>query len=168
MRKDYLTGPCDPAMLSCFFDGELPTEASDKVRAHLDICPSCRQALEDQWIISENFQSAVVVERSRFEFDIFEKSLLQRLSTRPITLRNRILELITVKRFYIPATALATALILFFSSFYPASTTSSPSAIITSFSGDISSVMILETPKTHQTILWFNEDLPVNEKNHVL
>jgi hypothetical protein len=33
-----------------------------------------------------------------------------------------------------------------------------PSAIIKSFSGSMSSVMVFETPETRQTILWYNEE----------
>ncbi len=168
MRKYYPTRPCDLAMVSRFHDGELDTEASDKFSTHLDICPSCRQALEDQRVISEHFQSATSVERSRVDFDLFEKSLIQQLTTRPMTWKQRLLKLITIRTFYIPVTALATAVILFFSFFYPADTTPQASAVITSFTGDVSSVIIFETPKTHQTILWFSEDPPVNGKNHVL
>ena len=37
-----------------------------------------------------------------------------------------------------------------------------PSAIVSSFTGQISSVMIIETPKEHHTIIWFSEDVNMN------
>lgn len=168
MYKDYPDRSCDPAMISRFFDGELGTEESDKVRAHLDMCPSCRKALEGHRIVSENFLSAAAAERARVDFDFVEKRLLQRIRTRHVPWRNKLLDLIKVKKFYIPVTALAATLTLFFTFFSPTAPPTAPSALITSFTGDISSVMIFETPETRQTILWFNEDLPENGKNHVL
>jgi hypothetical protein len=168
MCKDLPTGSCDPLLVSRFHDQELDMEASDRLRAHLDTCSSCRQVLEDHRRIAENFRSAVAGERTRLDADTFEKTLFHQMGVRAAERRFGLLELITGKKFYIPAAALAATLILFFTFFYPAGAPSSPSAIVTSFSGDISSVMIFETPETHQTILWFNEDLPANGKKHAL
>lgn len=162
MRKDYPIRSCDPATISRFFDGELDAEAAASVCAHLDTCSVCRQALEEHRIISENFQIAIAEGRSKIDFDLFEKNLLRRLRTRPIPWRSKLLEFVRFKLFYIPATVLTTVLILFFTFFYPAAPSPSPSAIISSFTGNISSVMIFETTKTHHTILWINEDLPAN------
>jgi anti-sigma factor RsiW len=168
MNKDDPARLCDPAMVSRFFDGELDSQTANMFRAHLDTCPACRQALKDHRIVSEYFQSTTSNQQSEMDFEPLEKNLLRQLRNPPIAWKSRFLELITARIFYIPATVLATALILFFTYFNPAGAPSEPSALITSFTGNVSSVMILETPKTHQTVLWFNEDPPQNGINHAL
>ena len=40
-----------------------------------------------------------------------------------------------------------------------------PSAIINSFTGSVSSVMILETPETREIILWYNEDTDMESEH---
>jgi hypothetical protein len=57
-----------------------------------------------------------------------------------------------------PLSALATALLIFFFFFHPLSPEPIPSALINSFTGSYSSVIILETPNTRHTILWFSDD----------
>jgi hypothetical protein len=43
-----------------------------------------------------------------------------------------------------------------------------PSAIINSFTGSMSSVMIFETPETRQTILWYKEDADVESEHNAV
>jgi hypothetical protein len=68
------------------------------------------------------------------------------------------------KRCLVPATALALAF-LFFVLLQPPASVSGPSAIISSFQGDVASVMILETPESHQTILWISESVTSSGHN---
>ena len=61
------------------------------------------------------------------------------------------------KKLYVPAAAVAALLVMFFHLARTPAPTSGPSAIIDSLQGDFASVMILETQKSHQTILWIHE-----------
>ena len=155
-------------MISRFIDGELRPFESERVQAHLDICPSCRRTEETNRFFCEHFKKTVATERRRVNFDTFEYRLFSKIKNRPVSWKVRVFEFITLKRFYIPSTALAAALILFFVLFSPTGLPPGPSAIVTSFSGEMSSVMIFETPETHQTILWFNEKLSTNEEQHAI
>ena len=65
-------------------------------------------------------------------------------------------KLLVPKRLF--ALTAATGLLLFvLAFFFEAETPSGPSAIVTSFQGEYSSVMIMETPETRNTIIWFDE-----------
>ena len=158
---------CQPQQLSRLLDGELDEEALQDVRAHLDSCPACRQALEVQQIVSKRFQAAVTAEQARIDFKVLERRILMRRVRSGSFFPAGLLRFIALKRFYIPLASAATALVLFLMVYSPFAPPM-PSAIVTSFSGDISAVMIMETPKTHQTILWFNEKQVINENEYTL
>lgn len=75
-----------------------------------------------------------------------------------VPLQRKVKAFLSSRRFYVPATAMAAALVLFFVVFSGSPRpVAGPSAMISYVSGEIESVMILETRKTHRTILWFSE-----------
>lgn len=159
---------CDPAVLNRFMDGELNPEESEQVRAHMDTCPSCRQTVSESRAVGEHLRDETAAARSRVDFNAFEKRIFRKLMSRPDLRWTRILDFFTLKKFYIPAGALTAVMVLYFTVFFNSAVSNGPSAIVTSFSSEISSVMIFETPGTHQTILWFNEDIPSNDKDHAI
>lgn len=69
-------------------------------------------------------------------------------------------------KFLIPAAAMVAIFFILFSLTGPSVSVSGPSAIVKSFSGDTSSVIILETPESRQTIIWFNESLLSEDKKN--
>ena len=158
---------CNPGAVSRFKDGELDAAAAGRLQTHLDTCPSCRQELEAQQAVSRRFRAVVAAERNRIDFDVLERRIVARAGEFKVPFFEWVRRIVMLKRIYIPAAATATALILFLWVYTPM-VTPVPSAIVTSFSGDISTVMILETPETHQTILWFNEKPAINGNNHAI
>jgi hypothetical protein len=70
-------------------------------------------------------------------------------------------------RIFVPVTVAALALAIFIIPlpFKKGPNGEAPSAIINSFTGSVTSVMLFETPNTHQTIIWFNEDSTANGEN---
>jgi anti-sigma factor RsiW len=166
MKENCKLKECDPILLGHYFDRELGPEDKEKVDEHLKDCPSCQKTLQDHQIISSHYKADLKTKLARTNFESLEQSVLNRVRDRRVFGWTNISSLLFLKRFYIPATAVAAALVIFFSvMFYPASP-SDPSAIVTSLSGQISSVMIFETPNTQQTILWFKEELPLNGEDN--
>lgn len=168
MKENAILKECDPIMLCHYYDRELGPGDIKKVDEHLKTCLSCQKALQDHHLISSHFRADLKAKLPHTNLESLEKRVLIRIKDRRGLGWHGISNLLFLKKFYIPATALAAALVIFFSfMFYPASP-SDPSAIVTSLTGQISSVMIFETPNTQQTILWFKEDLPLNGEDDAI
>lgn len=146
---------CDPGLISRFFDGELEAEEHGRVARHVKECPACRKRLEEFQTLSGDIRS-FLTKPYREESPELEQKVLEAIQKREAVWWVKAKEMIFSKRVLIPASALASAVLIFFSLFYTPAV-SGPSAIVTSLSGSGSSVIIMETPRTRQTILWFNE-----------
>jgi len=150
-------GICDPDLISRFFDHELDQKASERIAGHIEKCPSCRRTLEDfeglSLMVNEQFRDI----RTELTKGSVEEAVLAALQNRKVSWRSKIRETLLSKKMLIPLTTsavLIVSLAVFFHSPKPAG----PSAIVTSLSGEMTSVIIMETPQTHQTILWYTED----------
>lgn len=148
---------CDSALLSRFFDQELGPEERAGISEHIQNCPSCQKALQDNKYISALFKAGLDKELSQTDLDDLDQKILALVRRKRFPWRMRLRDLFISKKFLIPATAMATILVLFFSLTREPVSVSGPSAIINSITGDLSSVIIIETPKSRQTIIWFNE-----------
>jgi anti-sigma factor RsiW len=151
-EKDPL---CDPVLISRFFDGELGAEEYDRVAGHVKDCPACRKRLEELGILSKDMRSFLTGSRPETSPEL-EQKLLEAIREKEIPWWVKMKEAFFSKRVLFPAGAVASAVLIFFSLFYTPAP-SGPSAIVTSLSGSGSSVIIMETPRTRQTILWFDE-----------
>jgi anti-sigma factor RsiW len=154
MKKDYMN--CDPALLGRLFDRELGLDEAARVGRHLKNCPSCQKELRENEAISTLFKAGLDDQLSRIDLSDFEQRVLEHIQRNTVPWWMRLRDLFVSKRFLVPATAIATILLVFSLTRHPV-TVLGPSAIIDSFAGDISSVIILETPRSRQTILWFSE-----------
>ncbi|MDM8551666.1 zf-HC2 domain-containing protein [Desulfobacterales bacterium HSG2] len=151
---------CDPILLSQFFDHELEPEEYDRVSEHVRDCLSCRKSLLDNQSLSGFFRAGLGKTVARTRFDNLEERVLSQVRNRKPQIGNW--------KFLIPAAAMVAILFLVFPLTGPRVSVSGPSAIVESLTGDTSSVMILETPESRQTIIWFNETLiSEDEKNEV-
>ncbi len=151
---------CDPILSDKFFDQELGQDEHAQVSEHLRHCTSCQKALQENESISALFVNSLGKAVSRTMSDNLENSIISKLETRKVisvfSFQFSIFNFL--KKFFIPATAMAAAILIFFFTFTkPPASVAGPSAIVSSFTGDIASVMILETPESHRTIIWFNE-----------
>jgi anti-sigma factor RsiW len=164
MEREKTT--CDPALLNRFMDGELPVAEHHRVAAHVEGCPDCLKVLNENRRLSSLLKTGV--QRATEEVDSRE---LERM------IRNRVSEhrqkgktvgnrwwlplpagLIVPKRIFWPAAATVVAVaVVVLALFGRPDTLTRPSAIVQSFQGSVTSVMILETPRSHETILWFSE-----------
>ena len=158
---------CDEALLDRYLDGDLDAEEKERMTAHLDRCPECRRQVTAMTAFSKGLRERVEQATESVDFMALEKDVLTR-ALRQRRSRGVFSIFVASLKYTIPV-AVTVCLVLFFA--YPAFMTNPapvPSAIINSFTGSVSSVMIFETPDTRQTILWYNEDPDVeNDKNAV-
>lgn len=148
---------CDPTLLGRLFDRELGLDEHARVSRHLENCPSCQKELRENEAISTLFKAGLDDQLSQINLSDLEARVLELIERKRVSWWMRLRGLFVCKRLLVPATAIATILLLFFYLTRPPATVSGPSAIIDSFTGEISSVIILHTPRSHQTILWISE-----------
>jgi hypothetical protein len=148
---------CDPALLIRFLDQELGPDDHARIEKHLEDCLACRKVLRADQSISELLKAGLTEELSHAHVEEFEERVLDLIHSEGLPWSIKLRDFFASKRFYVPAVAVATALVLFFSVLKGPAPEPGPSAIVSSFKGDVASVMILQTRKSNQTILWFNE-----------
>ena len=163
----------DPIMLSQFADGEVKPDEAEQIKQHLSDCPDCRKAVNDNHLLSSHFKNYLNLNTSSINLSALETNVLEKIDRKNEILRDKIKRLLFSKKFLIPVSAMASVLflLLFFSyrfiyrnsdgpvRRFPVQTSAAtvPSAIVDSFSGETSAVMIMETPHSRLTILWYNE-----------
>jgi len=153
---------CDLILLNRYADQETNPEETRQVEAHLLSCPQCRQALAEQRQLAELLQQGVFAAQQAVDFDRLEKRILT-ADRRPSGIWSDIRDWVLSWKVALPVAAAAAALILFFySPLFQQPSPSGPSAIINSFTGRVTSVMILETPRSQQTVIWYSEEPPTD------
>jgi hypothetical protein len=126
------------------------------VESHILACPTCNKILEDLKEVSDLYRVHIAHQSVGIETRETEKHVLDQLRKEEAPWWTKVKDTFLSKKILVSATATAAvALLLITVLRVPAP--DSPSAIVTSISGDVSSIIILEAPETHQTILWFNE-----------
>jgi len=155
MKREYAR--CDPAILNRFFDQELGQEERAAFSQHLKDCPSCQKALRENEHISAVFKAGLDKELSQINFNALDHKVSGLIRRKKSRWWMMLKDFFASRKFFVPATAAAAILILTFSLTRGPASLSGPSAIINSLTGDVSSVMIIETPKSRQTIIWFSE-----------
>jgi len=154
MKKAY--HDCNEELMGRYLDGEVSQEEHDGISKHLKDCLSCQKILRDNQSISTVAINTLEKETSHADFSVLETRVLDRIRQKENPWWKRLVKRFSSLRILIPATALA-ALVLFFAIPRSPTTISDPSAIVEAFSGEVSSVMIIETPKSRQTIIWYKE-----------
>ena len=147
---------CQKEQLMDYLDNELGTRERATVREHLQHCPSCQQVVRQGRSLSALFRKSMDDELSAAPLKSVEHAVLARVQQKTEEHSGKRTAL-WLKRALVPAGALAAASFLFFIMYGPSEKSKEPSAIINSFTAEAASVMILETPTTRQTILWFQE-----------
>ncbi|MCP4664758.1 MAG: zf-HC2 domain-containing protein [Deltaproteobacteria bacterium] len=148
---------CEPALVSRFSDGELGPEEHALLSSHLRDCASCQKTHRENQALSALFKASLEGELSQVNLHAFEQGVMDKIQAGNSPWWMGFRDLLAPKKILIPAAAMAAMLVLFFSLMRPLAPVTAPSAIINSFTGEVSSVMIIETPKSRQTIIWFNE-----------
>ena len=148
---------CDPALVSRFSDGELGPDEHVLVSSHLEDCPSCQKTHRENQALSTLFKTTLERELPLLNLHGLEQGVIDKIQAGRRAWWHGFKDLFPPRKFLIPAAAMAAMFVLFFSLMRPFAPVTAPSAIINSFTGEISSVMIIETPKSRQTIIWFSE-----------
>ena len=154
MKKAHVE--CDQTLIDRFFDRELGQDEYNRVRKHLKDCPSCQEMLQDKQAISTLFRASLDKEISCAGLDRLEERVLDLVRQKKVPWWRRFAEQFALRRLLIPATAVALVGLFLIIERGPLSV-SDPSAIVKSFSGETLSVMIIEAPKSRQTIIWYKE-----------
>ena len=156
---------CDPTALDRFLDQEVGPEERAQISEHLGHCVPCQKALQDIQAISTLFKTSMEREISYGRLEDVEGQVMTRVHETKVSWWIKLKELLFSKKFYIPATAAAAAALFVYLTM-PSAPVRGPSAIINSFTGEITSVMIIETPGSRQTILWFHETSAAGEEEN--
>jgi len=154
---NHTRGSCDPVMINRFFDHELDQEEYDRVAGHIETCPLCQRTLDELKALSGMVNEYIRDTWSEKIEGSVEEEVLASIQQRKAPWWIKARGLFLSKKILIPLTTTA-ALFLFLSVFFRSPAQTGPSAIVTSLSGNMTSVIIMETPQTHQTILWFKEN----------
>lgn len=154
---DPYSKACDEIRLNLYLDEELGPSEMAWMEAHLQDCPSCRREATTITLFAQDVRRRAKQAADSIDFFALEKEVLTQTRRRhhpPGGLARFLASL----KIVIPATLTAALLIFLGYSHFIARPVTAPSAIIESFTGSVSSVMIFETPETRQTILWYTEE----------
>jgi hypothetical protein len=152
---------CDLILLSRYADQETNPEETRQIKAHLLSCPQCRQALAQQRQLAELLQQGVIAVQQAVDFDLLEKRILT-VDRRPSGIWSNIRDWVLSWKVALPVAAAAALILFFYTPLFQQPSPSGPSAIINSFTGRVTSVMILETPRSQQTVIWYSEEPPTD------
>lgn len=157
---------CDQQLLSHYYDGELAPDQHERVARHLEGCPHCRRELAALEQVSAGVAASVQAAADKAPLDGLEARVLTAIRDREQAAGGGAwLKGLLAPRLLVPAAAAIIALITVGVSLRMPDAVVEPSAIVESFSGSVSTVMIVETPETRQTILWFEEEITGEEEH---
>lgn len=155
-----------PETLSRFVDKALPPEAQTSLSRHLSTCPACQETIKSYQNIDNQFIQHIQRHSRRVNNTALAQELLVKIrkekKRKPpdFSFSQTMINFMKEKKIYLQIASFS-AIVLISSLFLqgPKVTFNSPSAIVNLIDGDMASVMILETPKQHHTIIWFEESL---------
>ncbi len=156
---------CDLELLDRYSDHELGADEYTLLDKHLEDCPFCQKILRDNQSISALFGAGIDEELSETHLQAVEERVFAVFDRKRAPWWSKLGCAFASKRFYVPATAVLAGVVLLSFFMQPTASVSGPSAIISSLRADVGSVMILETPKSHHTVIWFNEPASESDKN---
>ncbi|MFO7716380.1 zf-HC2 domain-containing protein [Desulfosarcina sp.] len=155
--NDPHSSACDEILLGRYLDGDLVGAEKEQIEAHLGMCRQCRRHVAAMDAFSRNFRDRVQQVTESVDYVTLEKQVLNK-ALRQYRSQSGFWGFIPALKYTLPAAVTLGMLIFFAYSHYMVDPRPAPSAIINSFTGSISSVMIFETPERRETILWYQED----------
>lgn len=147
---------CDTELISRYLDNELEQDESVRVKTHIAGCESCRAKLNDYGKIGADLNSLVLA-KTGASTGVVEEKVLDSIRRKNNTGLKGWKDVILSRKTLVPV-GLAASIMLIFLTFFNNPAPVGPTAIVSSFSGSGSSVVILETTETRQTIIWFGEN----------
>ncbi len=159
--NDPLAKSCDEIRLNLYLDGELGDNETEWMEAHLKDCSACRKTAATVVAFTRAFRRRVKDATNTIDFVALEKQVIKKTLPRYVP-QSAFANFFNVIKFWFPATLFAGFLLFFIYTNFIAKPAPVSSAIINSFSGSVTSVMIFETPGKRETILWYNQDTDTN------
>lgn len=166
-------------IISCFVDGELPPGQQKEVEAHAAFCMECHETIEKYRKIAWEFEKGVHRQTpfsgvwvSSNAISGKNRETIGNFLNPIVFLKPKFLsfvEFLKIEKISLQVGSFAAILVLglcllpfyrhpfFNGEDAPVLNTDGPSAIIQTVSGDLSSVMILETEENQHTIIWYKE-----------
>ena len=159
---------CVDALLIRYLDGDLDPDEKKGMEDHLQRCETCRQQLTFFSDFSQDFRDHVQRETDGVDFSPLEKEVIHKALYQH-RLKRGPSNFLASLRFVVPAVVVVCLLLFFgYTRFMVDQGPAPPSAIINSFTGSMTSVMIFETPETRQTILWYHEEPDTESEHHAI
>lgn len=132
--------------IDAYYDKELSEQDAARFEYAMTCCESCKSNLKAYRSLTELVSQG---------FDQpFQKNLEDRIIEK---IHQKTQAVFRWANYLIPATVIS-VIILIFSWIHGLHSVNSPSAIVSYVSGNISSIVIVETPKKRQTILWIQQE----------
>ena len=148
--------------ISRFIDGELSRQERERIRHHLDACSACRNLAAQFQKAAKTFEELVDPAGSVIEPERLFQSM-QRSAEKPAVTRagsffsGRFRQVIPFRRILAATSAAVLLIIGGVALINTGIAPEDPSAIVTSIDTEYTAVMILETPDTHHTIIWYSD-----------
>jgi len=142
--------------ISRFIDGELSQQALDQMRQHLGTCSACRDLAEQFRKVTKTFdelaaQTGMAIDPDRLYRTMQETEEKPAGSGTGGFFSRRFRPLLAAAS--VAALVIIGGIALIDNTITP----DSPSAIVTSIDTEYTAVMIVETPDTHHTIIWYSD-----------
>jgi predicted anti-sigma-YlaC factor YlaD len=147
---------CDAELISRYIDGEIEDIELAGLKTHITGCESCRTRIDDYGKIGIGLNSLIHGHAGTVTGEP-EYKVVEAIRRKAGPGFKDWKKVIFSKRVMVPV-GLAASVTFIFMTFFSNPAPVGPTAIVSSLSGSGSSVMVLETAETRQTIIWIGEN----------
>jgi hypothetical protein len=147
----------DPILIERFCDGEMDAETQAEIQMHVESCFACQKIMREHWMIGAMAKEALSQNLTHSERLRVKRRVMDRIRSEAGEGQG-IRQYAALKKLLIPAAAVASLFFFSIIFYQPDERPAGPSATIESITGNISSVMIMETPEERETVLWYSEN----------
>ena len=147
---------CGAESVSRYIDNELDEDELVSFKSHIVGCETCRIRLRDYNKIGEEINSFIQAQPAAYPIEL-ENNVARAIRRKNKARVTGWKDIILSKRVFMPV-GLAVSVMMMFLTFFNDATPIGPTAIVSSLSGSGTSVVVLETTETRQTIIWVGEN----------
>lgn len=148
---------CNPELISAFFDNELDNKTRQRVNEHLKTCTTCQKDLESFASLSEKAREHLSSNPMKVPIIPIEKKVADEIRKQQLPWWTGT-KLLKFSKTVLMPSVVVSGLFVFTFMWLKSPVSAGPSAIVTSLSSETASVIIMETPRSGHTILWFTEN----------
>ena len=150
----------DEKTIGKFVDNELSSEISKAISEHIETCPICENITAKYNHLSDIFAQNTSKQLDKIDTGLLGQNVLEQIKSKETDFLKKVFDYFSPKIYLKIASIVAimvVSLIYFQEQPIRPLDVIGPSAIVNSVDGNVSSVMIFETEKSKQTIIWFSE-----------